>query len=106
MRELTSFEMQNVSGAGFFDFIGAVVVGGVTGITAFGLKWAMSGGSAGGALGVGLVSGAGGLVIGAVVGLVDGVMYGAINGWDTTVAWFNQIVENQFDLSVKPVTAQ
>lgn len=26
MRELTSFEMQNVSGAGFFDFIGAVVV--------------------------------------------------------------------------------
>ena len=103
MRELTSFEMQNVSGAGFFDFIGAVVVGAVAGTTAFGLKWAMSGGNAGGALGVGLISGAGGLVIGAVVGLIDGALYGAINGWETTAAWFNQITENQLDLSVKPV---
>lgn len=105
MRELTSVEMQTVSGAGFFDFIGSVVVGAVAGITAFGLKWAMSGGSAGGILGVGLVSGAAGLVIGAVVGLIDGALYGAMNGWDTTAAWFNNIVENQLDLSTNPVTA-
>lgn len=105
MRELTSCEMQHVSGAGFFDFIGAVVVGAVTGITAFGVKWAMSGGSAGGILGVGLVSGAGGLVIGAVVGLVDGALYGAINGWDSTVAWFNKIVENTFDPDAAVITA-
>lgn len=105
MRELTSIEMQTVSGAGFFDFIGSVVVGAVAGITAFGLKWAMSGGSAGGVLGVGLVSGAGGLVIGAVVGLVDGALYGAINGWDTTVGWFNDIVENQLDLGTPVITA-
>lgn len=105
MRELTSVEMQNVSGAGFFDFIGSVVVGAVAGITAFGMKWAMSGGSAGGVLGVGLVSGAGGLVIGAVVGLVDGALYGAMNGWDTTAGWFNQIVENNFDPTAPVITA-
>lgn len=105
MRELTSFEMQHVSGAGFFDFIGSVAVGSVTGITSFGLKWAMSGGSAGGILGVGFLSGFAGLVIGAVVGLVNGSLYGAMNGWDATSAWFNQVVENQFDLNTKPVTA-
>ncbi|MGJ0193855.1 hypothetical protein ACR6A7_16140 [Pantoea sp. RRHST58] len=105
MRELTSFEMQNVSGAGVFDFIGSVVVGSVTGITAFGLKWAMSGGSTGGLIGVGIVSAGVGLIVGAVVGLVDGAMYGAINGWDTTAAWFNQVVESQFDMGTSPVTA-
>lgn len=105
MRELTSVEMQTVSGAGFFDFIGSVVVGAVAGITAFGVKWAMSGGSAGGIIGVGLVSGAGGLVIGAVVGLVDGALYGAMNGWDTTAGWFNTIVENTFDPMASVITA-
>lgn len=105
MRELTSVEMQHVSGAGFFDFIGAVVVGAITGITAFGLKWAMSGGSAGGVIGAGVVSGAAGLIVGAVVGLIDGAIYGAANGWSTTIAWFNQIVENQFDANSAVITA-
>jgi len=105
MRELTSFEMQNVSGAGFFDFVGSVVVGGMAGITAFGLNWAMSGGSTGGVLGAGIISGGIGLVVGAVVGMIDGTLYGAMNGWDATSAWFNQIVENQFDMGTKPITA-
>lgn len=104
MRELTSFEMQHVSGAGFFDFVGAVVVGAMAGVTAFGLKWAMSGGSAGGVLGLGIISGGVGLVVGAAVGLIDGALYGALNGWDPTVAWFNQIIENQFDFDAKPIT--
>ena len=43
MRELTFIEVQNVSGAGFFSSIGAGVVGGLAGITSFGVKWAMSG---------------------------------------------------------------
>jgi hypothetical protein len=105
MRELTPVEMQNVSGAGFFDFIGSVVVGSVTGITAFGLKWAMSGGSTGGIVGAGIISAGVGLIVGAVVGLVDGALYGAINGWDSTVGWFNQIVENQFDATAPVITA-
>lgn len=85
----------------FFYFVGAVVVGGVTGITAFGLKWAMSGGS----VGAGIISGGIDLIFGAVVGLVDGALYGAINGWDSTVGWFNQIVENQFDATAPVITA-
>ncbi|MGF7227862.1 hypothetical protein [Pantoea agglomerans] len=105
MRELTSFEMQNVSGAGFFDFIGAVVVGAVTGISSFGLKWGMSGGSTGGVLGVGIVSAGVGLIVGAVLGLVDGALYGAMNGWDSTVGWFNAVVENQFDPNASVITA-
>lgn len=105
MRELTSVEMQTVSGAGFFDFIGSVVVGAAAGITAFGLKWAMSGGSAGGLVGAGIISGGVGLIVGAVVGLVDGALYGAMNGWDTTAGWFNNIVENQFDLGTPVITA-
>lgn len=105
MRELTSFEMQNVSGAGFFDFVGSVVMGSITGITAFGLKWAMSGGSTGGILGAGIISAGVGLIVGAVVGLVDGALYGAVNGWNSTIAWFNQVIENQFDLNSNPVTA-
>jgi len=105
MRELTSVEMQNVSGAGFFDFIGSVVVGAAAGITAFGLKWAMSGGSAGGVLGVGIISGGVDLIVGAVVGLVDGALYGAMNGWETTAGWFNNIVENQLDLGTGVITA-
>jgi hypothetical protein len=105
MRILTPYEIQHVSGAGFFDFIGSVVIGAVAGITAFGLKWAMSGGSTGGIIGAGVVGGAGGLVIGAAVGLINGVLYGAINGWDTTTGWFNQIVENHLDMNVDVVTA-
>lgn len=97
MRDLSSVEIENVSGAGFFDFIGAVAVGSVTGITAFGQKWAMSGGSTGGIVGAGIISAGVGLIVGAVVGLVDGSLYGAVNGWTATVGWFNQVVENQFD---------
>ncbi|NYS31948.1 hypothetical protein [Pantoea sp. WMus005] len=105
MRELTSVEMQNVSGAGLFDFIGSVAVGSVTGITSFGLKWAMSGGSTGGIAGAGIISAGVGLVVGAVVGLVDGALYGAVNGWDSTAGWFNQIVENQFDATAPVIKA-
>lgn len=105
MRTLTPYEIEHVSGAGFFDFIGAVVVGSVTGITAFGLKWAMSGGSTGGIIGAGVIGGAGGLIVGAVVGLVDGALYGAINGLSNTTSWFNKLVQNQFDPNADVITA-
>ncbi len=104
MRILTPSEIEHVSGAGLFDFVGSVVIGAVAGITAFGLKWAMSGGSTGGIIGAGVVGGAGGLIVGAVVGLVDGALYGAINGWSTTSSWFNKIIENQLDLNADVIT--
>lgn len=105
MRELTSFETEAVSGAGFFGFVGSVTVGALAGITAFGMKWAMSGGSAGGIVGAGIISGGVGLIVGAVLGLVDGALYGAINGWDTTSAWFNEIVENTLDPNAAIISA-
>lgn len=105
MRELTTFEMQNVSGAGFFDFIGAVVVGSVTGLSAFGLKWGMSGGSTGGVVGAGIIAAGVGFIVGGILGIVDGALYGAINGWDATAGWFNQVVENQFDPVAPVITA-
>ncbi len=105
MRELTTFETEAVSGAGFFGFVGAVTIGSVAGITAFGLKWAMSGGSSGGIVGAGIVSAGVGLIVGAVVGLVAGALYGGINGWDTTSAWFNEIVENTFDPNAAIISA-
>ncbi|MEZ3501479.1 hypothetical protein [Pantoea sp. KPR_PJ] len=105
MRELTTYEMEHISGAGVFDTIAAIFIGSVTGITTFGVKWAMSGGDTGGLLGAGIISGSVGLVTGAVVGMVDGALYGAINGWDTTVAWFNKVVENTFDPDAPVITA-
>lgn len=105
MRELTISEVHNVSGAGFFDTIGAMVVGGVTGLTAFGLKWGMSGGSTGGIVGAGIVAAGVGFIVGGILGIVNGAMYGAINGWDTTTAWFNEVVENTFDPNASVIAA-
>jgi len=65
MRELTPVEMQNFSGAVFFDFFGAIVIGGVTCTTAFGLKWAMSGDRVGGIVCSGSISGDVSLIVGA-----------------------------------------
>ena len=100
MKELTFIETQYVAGAtdrGFFESIAAGVVGALSGLTEFGLKWAVTGGAAGGILGAGIISGGVGFILGAIVGLVDGALYGLINGYDTTVAWFNEIVENNLN---------
>lgn len=104
MRELTPVEMQNVSGAGFFDRVAAMVVGGVTGTTTFGLKWAISGGSTGGVLGAGIISAGVGLIVGAGFGLVDGALYGLIYGWQKSVDWFSEFVSNQFDPKGKVIS--
>ncbi|MBU5379166.1 hypothetical protein [Pantoea septica] len=105
MRVLTSCEIQNVSGAGVFDFIASVTIGSITGITTLGLKWAMGGRSTGGIVGAGMIFADVGLIAGAVVGLIDGSLYSTINGRETTVAWFNQVIAKQFGMSAKPVTA-
>ncbi|MGL6017138.1 MAG: hypothetical protein ACRC0C_00525 [Gibbsiella quercinecans] len=105
MRELSYSEIEHVSGAGFFSALGASFVGALAGITEFGLKWAMSGGSTGGLIGAGIIAAGVGLIVGAVVGLVDGAVYGLINDWDTTVAWFNKVVEHNLDPSTGVVIA-
>ncbi len=80
--------------------IAYVTVGPLTGVTALGLNWATSGESSDGILGVKITPAGVGLVVGALLDLVDGV----INGRETTVAWFNQVIENQIDMNAKPIT--
>lgn len=98
MRQLTLNEIENVSGGEFFDTLGAMVIGGVAGVSSGILKAATVGGNSGGILGVGVLGGIGGVVIGGVAGYVQGTLYGMVNGWDKTLEWFNSTVEQWFDL--------
>ncbi|MEE4408887.1 MULTISPECIES: hypothetical protein [unclassified Serratia (in: enterobacteria)] len=97
MRELTIMEVDEVSGAGFFDTMGAGVLGAVTGSTNLMYKAAVSGGSTGGMLGVGIVSAGVGLIVGAVMGGIQGGLYGITNGWTKTLSLFNKSVEQWGD---------
>ncbi|ANS40612.1 hypothetical protein [Serratia inhibens] len=93
MRELTIMEVSEVSGAGFFDTIGASVLGAVTGSTNLMYKAAVSGGSTGGVLGAGIIAAGVGLIGGAIMGGIQGGLYGLSNGWDKTLVLFNNSVE-------------
>jgi len=97
MRELTMMEINEVSGGGFFDRLGAMTLGGITGLISGMAKGAVVGGSQGGLLGVGLISGAAGMVIGGVVATVAGVVYAAVNDAKQTTKLFNALMENIFD---------
>ncbi|KHK60405.1 hypothetical protein PI86_03695 [Burkholderia sp. A9] len=97
MRELTTMEIDEVSGGGFFSRMGAVGLSGLTGLISGLAKGAVVGGSQGGLLGVGLITGAAGMIIGAVAGTISGVVYGAINDEKQTVKIFNTMMENIFD---------
>lgn len=97
MRELTLMEVSEVSGAGFFDTLGAGVLGLVTGATNLMYKAAVSGGSTGGILGAGIIAAGVGLIGGAIMGGIQGGLYGLANGWDKTLAFFNKSVEQWGD---------
>ena len=91
-------EISTVSGGDFFDTIGAMVLGCVSGCTSGMLKAGVVGGNTGGILGVGVIGGLGGAIIGGVVGCLQGALYGMINGWDKTLEWFNLTSEQWFDM--------
>ncbi|AFQ46489.1 hypothetical protein [Burkholderia cepacia] len=100
MRELTSMELDAVSGGGFFSRIGASVVGGVTGLIEGAWKGGVSGGNAGpGLLGMGSIAAGVGMICGGVLGLVGGVLYGVINDATQTTKWFDKAMESLFDPS-------
>ena len=97
MKELTSIEMNDVSGAGIKDMIngsqsflsGALdtVLGAALGAIAyssiFGLQGGVTGyGSGGGIIGLGIITTAVGSIWGAIQGAVWGGMQGAYNGAD------------------------
>lgn len=98
MRQLTLNEIEYVSGGEFFDTVGAMVIGGVAGASSGIIKAATVGGNTGGILGVGVLGGIGGVVVGGVTGYIQGTLYGMINGWGKTQEWFNNTVEQWFDL--------
>ncbi|VWD47725.1 hypothetical protein BCO18442_05861 [Burkholderia contaminans] len=99
MRELTMMEIDEVSGGGFFSRCGASVVGGVGGAIAGVWKGAVSGGSTGGYLGLGILSAGVGAIAGGVLGIVGGALYGVINDATQTVKVFNSIMDNLFDMN-------
>jgi hypothetical protein len=93
MRELNIMEIEHVSGAGLFDRLGAAFLGGLAGIGIGSAKGGVSGGSTGGILGVGAIAAAVTAVWGGGLGAVTGAVYGFVNGWDKTLGWFNEVVE-------------
>ncbi|TFZ50990.1 hypothetical protein E5C26_11525 [Serratia proteamaculans] len=100
MRELSIMEIEHVSGAGFFDRIGAAFLGALafTGIGA--AKGGVSGGSTGGILGVGVIGAAFTAIYGGLHGMLQGAVYGFVNGWDKTLSVFNGITEQWGDQTV------
>ncbi|HEF5874737.1 TPA: hypothetical protein SAY52_005416 [Burkholderia cenocepacia] len=97
MRELTMMEINEVNGGSVFSRVGAMTLGGMTGLISGIAKGAVVGGAQGGLLGVGLISGCAGMIIGGVLGVVSGVTYGAINEEKTVTKRFNDLMDNVFD---------
>lgn len=95
MKELTVFEMDAISGAGFFDDLaggvefliqeaGAVALGAAVGATmagAWGGRWGAAGG---GLIGVGAIGQGVGLIAGLLVGGIGFGITGGLIGWDKT----------------------
>ena len=121
MKELTSIEMANVSGAALKAFIngtqgfGAAVVDGVLGgllsaivcSSAGGLQGATTASGAGGGLiGVGVITMAVGSIWGAIHGGILGVCYGAYNGVAEAQVISNQVLDGMSDGTIggyKPI---
>ncbi|QHM73152.1 hypothetical protein [Mixta intestinalis] len=100
MRELSVYEIQNVSGSGFFDSIGAMVLGASAGIIAGVAKFATIGGEAGGGLiGVGIIGSGVGAILGLIGGTVFGGLYGLVNGYDVALENFNNVANEIFDFA-------
>lgn len=100
MRELNMLEIEHVSGGGFFDTLGAMVLGGLGGFFTGAAKGGVSGGSVGGILGLGIISAAVTMLIGMAGGATSGMMFGLVNGWDTTVEVFNEWCMQWADMSL------
>ncbi|KVD44097.1 hypothetical protein WK11_16545 [Burkholderia ubonensis] len=99
MRELTSMEIAEVGGGGFFSRFGAAVLGGIAGMISGGLKGAVTGGQQGGLLGFGIISGGIGVIVEGIFGIIGGALYGFMNDAPQTTKLFNNVMENIFDMN-------
>lgn len=119
MKQLTVFEMEEISGGYSWDFssisaavtslatngveaLGSVLLGGivasVTGIAVGGFL----GGSNGGLLGFGLLGNAVGAIVGGIAGAVGGAVGALALGWDGTMGYLKQLLDTVLDGTFTP----
>ena len=97
MRQLNTFEINEVSGADFFSSIAASGLGLVMGVSSGAYKGGVGGGNTGGVLGLGIIAALVGMTVGGVLYGVQGAVYGLVNDWDKTLEIFNNNSEYFFD---------
>ena len=90
MRELTSMELEQVSGAGVFSRGASASLLAFSGWVTGGFKGATAGGENGGLTGVGLIGTAVGSLVGSVYGAATGAVAGVLGDWDESVNAFNE----------------
>jgi hypothetical protein len=100
MRELQSYEINDISGGDLFSTIGAAVLGFVAFTPACMAKATILAGNTGGILGAGIIGGAFGVLIGGISGAIMGITYGLANDWDKTLEVFNNSMEQWADLTL------
>ncbi|WP_147194241.1 hypothetical protein AAGQ96_01885 [Pantoea sp. MBD-2R] len=99
MRQLNTFEINEVSGAGFFSSIGAAALGTVMGLGTGVIKGGIAGGNTGGVLGAGIIAAGVGVIVGGIAYSLQGALYGLVNDWDKTLELFNTNTEYFLDYS-------
>jgi hypothetical protein len=90
MRELTSMELEQVSGAGVFSRGASAGLLAFSGWVTGGFKGAETGGQNGGLIGAGLIGNAVGALVGSVYGAATGAVAGLLGDWDESVKAFNE----------------
>lgn len=119
MKQLTVFEMEEISGGYSWDFssfqssvtsilsngaeaIASAVLGSLVAAAWGTLIGGTQSGSNGGLLGFGLIGNAIGMVWGAIAGALSGAAGGAALGWDATVALVKQSYESALNGTFVP----
>jgi hypothetical protein len=90
MRELTSMELDQVSGAGLISRAASACLLSFSGWVTGGFEGAKAGGENGGLIGAGLIGSAVGTLIGSTYGAATGAVAGVLGDWDESVKTFNE----------------
>ncbi|HCI5982976.1 hypothetical protein ACVSSV_16105 [Klebsiella quasipneumoniae] len=119
MKELTVFEMEEISGGYSWDFssisasitslatngveaLGSVLLGGIiTSVAGIAVGGFLSG-SNGGILGFGLLGNAVGAIVGGIAGAVGGAVGALALGWDGTMGYMKQLLDTVLDGTFTP----
>lgn len=119
MKELTVFEMEEISGGYSWDFsslsssltslvsngveaVGAAILGGTIAAVAGTLIGGTQSGANGGLLGFGLLGNLVGMFWGLAMGAIGGAIGGAAIGWDGTLGYVKETVEGILNCTFVP----